>query len=385
MKTNSLQGKWYLCLLGPLLVVVVLLPITVRAASIFAPALVGLHPQPGDCGMLLGFDTDTSNERVGYGQFFGREALDPFARMPESINTTLYLTRHGDSVRLAARLDYLASPQKDGFRFLGLAKYVIPIRVNIEDTGEMSNIGYDYTRVWVSRTRSGIAAAKANVVRKMHHKYLKDRDDGGYGYLDHQRVDFVANGFYVTAGYWARITGGATFFDAEDLQSLVALYPPPIAPALKAWVPTTTINKAFKKVIEEDSFAGADPANDAVFSFRRVGGQTNLLGLLLIPGNSARSFFEPVDLGIAPVKLIKQPPFPLNFAAFQRIDPTVYDVYISPNQNTVVVLTKKDLIAIDVATGNELYRAPHHCPINKILLTEWAVGGFVAKWEDALK
>ncbi len=117
-------------------------------------SLSSLRPKQGRSALLLGFDTDKSDDAKGYSQFY-----DDFEKQSkkEPTNKTLLIVRDGDHLRIASSLDFIASPQTNGWLFLGQARYFEPKPRDknehldeMEAKGSLKNFGFDYTRVWVA-------------------------------------------------------------------------------------------------------------------------------------------------------------------------------------------------------------------------------------------
>lgn len=363
--------------------------------TVFAEALNGLEPKSGDSALLIGFDTDTGDNSDGYGQFYDYKKPDLNKIVA---NKTFLIVRKGEQMKIAAKLDYIVSPQKNGFVYLGQTRYFeAQPRVRNSDFENIGvkPFGFNYTRIWQSKTKAGIAAAKAKTVRDtkagIDAEFRRSKDKSfEQNITDYEKLSFVGNGFYVKQGFWAQITGGAAFFQAEEKADAASLSTKKVSGKLKSLLPKNEIEKGFEPVKAEHgdtrfSLEKIDYINDSLYTFARIAGKTHLLGLILVDGNAHRSFLADGDFGVAPAALVKQENPAIDFAAFQKADENVVDVFISPNQNMVVVLTKTEIIGLDGQTKREIFRQKHKLQFNKIVLVEWATNDFAAKWEKELK
>lgn len=381
-----------------------------------AEAFKQLRPTSGDAGLLLAFDTDAGDDAHGYAQFY-----DEFTKVDEKppTNRTYYLVRTGDSVKLAAKLDYVASPQKTGFLYLGQARYFEPKPRDknedldhLESKGGLKNFAYDYSRVWRTTKKSEIPSSKRAIIaatkREIDAEYRKlqgEEREYHRNITDNEKIGFISNGYYVVDGFWSQVTGGAAWFQAYTKSEVVSLPGYKIAGTLHHWFPKRQIIQKF----EEEFNATRRNSEDAkynnmnafwqmwlerlsetgtesvpTFTLERRQGRTHMVGLVLIDGNRHRSFHADADFGAAPKSLIAYDNPIIDFAKLKEVYPTLIDVYVSPNQNTVFLLTDKEIVGIDVKTRDELYRDNHDVVFNKVVMVEWATNDHVSRWWNEL-
>ncbi|MGI8543113.1 MAG: hypothetical protein ACR2MD_06485 [Aridibacter sp.] len=381
-------------------------------------ALRDLNPQDGDSGLLLAFDTDTGQDRQSYTQFY--DSNKEFTEK-NATNKTIYLTRKDDEIKLAAKLNFVASPQNDGFLYLGLARYFevkprdknehLDNLENNESYEGFKNFGFDYTRIWKTNDNTQISQAKKAIIKKTKRKidseYKKlNSEDREYhrNITDYEKISFISDGFYITDGFWSQIRGGASWFDAHTKFEVVSLCKRNISNRLKDYYSEKDIVKSFQKTFGKTR-SGSDDAkyNDMdsfwqswkdrlegkydiipTFTLERHLAETHLTGLVLIDGNNYRSFHAESDFGKAPKALISYDNPKIDFDKFKQIYPKLLDVFVSPNQNTVFVLTDKKIIGIDVETKKEIYSQDHNLEFNKVIMVEWAVNDYVEEWESEL-
>src|SRR5262249_6124690 len=142
-------------------------------------------------------------------------------------NKTLFIARKGNKVKVAAKLDVIASPQKNGFVYLGQVRYFEPkTRVknpDLEDLDKDSRVqifGFYYTRIWQTRAKKQLAAATARTWRatkaEIDAEFRKSEEkEELQNITDYEKLSFVSDGFYIKEGFWSQITGGVAFFQAH--------------------------------------------------------------------------------------------------------------------------------------------------------------------------
>ncbi|MEM8640605.1 MAG: hypothetical protein AAGG51_17575 [Cyanobacteria bacterium P01_G01_bin.54] len=358
-----------------------------KAQRDFLEEIRQLTPEAGDSGLLLGFDTDVSQNREGYGQFYDFREPD-FPELPT--NQTLYLTRIGNQVEIAEKLDYIASPQSTGFVYVGQVRYWEPPRVDCLylPNGECL-IGFDYSRLWLTGSRSSIDAVREqtrNEIRNFINSEFRRVGAESQDITEYEKISFITDGFYVLKGFHSRITGGAAFFQASTKSLVVPLQDSGITSALNDLYEPNEIDEAFGQPELLRWHEGvADVSEEATFTLARSQGQTQILGLIETDGNAHRSFHDAFLMGRAIDKFEIYDNPSLNFEAFKRVYPEIIDFFISPNQNTVIILSKTELIVFDVQTETEVFRAEHNLTFNKVVMVEWAIGEFVSKWKRVLR
>lgn len=375
-----------------------------------------LKPKPGPSGLLLGFDTDNSDDAQSYAQFY-----DNFSKMPEkkATNKTRLFVRDGDKVEIAAKLDLIASPQKSGWLYLGQARYFEPRPRDKnedldsrEEKGEFKNFGFDYSRVWVTDNISRVEEARNEKVRRtkaeIDREYRKlEPSEREYhrNITDYEKIGWVSDGYFIKDGFWSLVHGGAAWFAARERSHIVRLSRSEISGRLSNWYPTTEIIGRFSQYGETDpqkctksksisdtclwnqwkrSLSRNYPGEEPTFTVERHSAQTRLIGLILADGNIHRSYLGKSDFGPAPERLAKYDNPEIDFAVAKSIFPDLIDIFVSPSQDTAFFLTAMEMIAIDTASGKELFRENHELKFNKVVMVEWAVGEHVGRWRSEL-
>ncbi|MEM9005403.1 MAG: hypothetical protein AAGE59_18000 [Cyanobacteria bacterium P01_F01_bin.86] len=355
--------------------------------SEFEAVLAGLQPQTGNAGLLISFDTDTGQNSQGYDQFYD------FTQPAQAVNTnkTLYLTRVDDTIHLAAELEYIASPQTERFIYAGQVRYLEAPRT--EDCFAMPCIvGFDYSRIWTADSKLAIQAAKDEAIAQIKDSVDADfaaRGADAQNVTDYEKVSFITDGFYVTEGFWSQTTGGAAWFQAYEKSSVVALSNREIPTHLRELYSPEQIASGFQPV--RDMFGDRrwlgeviDYVNNSLYTLARVRGNTHVLGLIEVDGNAHRRFHASANMGIAPESIIAYDNPPLDFDQFQNLYPAMIDLFVSPNENTVFVLTDEAIVGIDVFSKQEIFRENHNLSFNKVVMVEWATGRFVTRWQQEL-
>jgi hypothetical protein len=375
-----------------------------------------LKPKPGPSGLLLGFDTDNSDDAQSYAQFY-----DDFSKLPEkkATNKTRLFVRDGDKVEIAAKLDLIASPQKSGWLYLGQARYFEPrprdknkILDSREEKGDFKNFGFDYSRVWVTDNISKVEEARNEKVRRTkaeidreYRKLKPSEREYHRNITDYEKIGWVSDGYFIKDGFWSLVHGGAAWFEASEHSELVNLGPRKLSGNLSSWFDYKKIVTTYSTEFDsnrrygedakyndmdslwsrwKESFSGNDPDRIPTFTLERHEAKTRMIGRALVDGNTHRSFLGTADFGIAPPELARYDNPDLDFAAAKSIFPDLIDIFISPSQDTAFFLTAMEMIAIDTASGKELFRENHELKFNKVVMVEWAVGEHVGRWRKEL-
>lgn len=379
-------------------------------------ALSTLTPRSGRSALLLGFDTDVSDDAKGYTQYY-----DDFEKLTQKdpTNKTLLLVREGENLVISASLDYLASPQANGWMYLGQARYFEPKPRGPneeldkkEQDGWLKNFGFDYSRIWVTDRTENILAVQKSLVSKTKHEIDKEYknlsfDEREYhrNITDYEKISWVSDGYYIVDGYWSRISGGAAWFQADEKSRLVNLANQRLSGRLFNWVSKKNVIEKYKEDYDanrrsdpseryndhdgiwarrEDALKNENPEMMPTFTIQRNNGRSILLGRTLVAGNAHRSFLESVELGDAPQRLVKYDNPNIDFEKIKALYPDLIDVFVSPNQNMVILLTKDEFVLIDAFAKKEKSRIKHSTLFNKVVMVEWSTGDYVDKWRRAL-
>lgn len=357
--------------------------------SKFAEVFKGLEPKDGDSGLLLGFDTDTSQNAKGYTQFYNFEKPD-FSK--SATNKTLYLTRIDNQIKLVANLDYIASPQPQGFIYAGQVRYLEKPRVEYcgcpKCTYSKCLIGSDYSRIWVANSKSKIQAvreSKTSEIKTIIDSKFEKSGVESQDITDYEKISFISEGFYVVEGFRSKITGGAAWFTAHTKNFFVPLLDGKTTSYLKDLYPPEQIETAFGRR-KQRRWSGSedDIVDTATFTLERSKGRTHVLGMIQTDGNAHRSFHQPLDMGFALNKLVSYDNPPFEFDKFKSIYPTIIDLFVSPNQNTIIILTKEEIIGLDVRSQQEIFKMKHNLLFNKVVMVEWTTNSYVGKWQKEL-
>ncbi len=375
-----------------------------------------LKPNGKRSALVLGFDTDESSDSESYAQFY-----NDFQKLPEKkpTNQTLLLVRDGAKLELASKLGYIASPQSGGWLLLGQTRYFEPKPRDknehldgLEAEGSLKNFAFDYSRVWstaepqkIDYVRNQLRKKTKSEIDREYRRLPKDEREFHRNISDYEKIGWVSDGYYVADGYWSLIHGGAAWFEAREESRLVNLGKQKLSGELDKWFSkkkildqyqstfdTTRRNESEAKSNDMDAIwqrwsvliGGEDSERIPTFTLERQSAQTRMIGRVLVDGNIHRSFLLEEDFGRAPRALARYDNPEIDFNKAKALFVGLIDIFISPNHETVVLLTEKELIGIDVETGSEIYREEHELKFNKVVMVEWAIGQHVAKWKQFL-
>lgn len=378
----------------------------------FKRLFASLIPRGDRTALVIGFDTDESSDSESYAQYY-----DEFEKLPKKkpTNRTLLLVRNGSKIELARNLPYIASPQSAGWIFLGQSRYFEPkprdkneYLDKLELEGSLKNFAFDYSRVWSTAKPSQIDSVRDRLLRKTKAKIDREyrrlpRDDREYhrNISDYEKIGWIADGYYIADGYWSVIHGGAAWFEAREESRLVNLGKRKLSGELSKWYSKTKILDQYKATFDATRrtgpdgkyndmdatwerwsrlIGGGDPDRIPTFTLERHQAQTKVVGRVLVDGNTHRSFLLEEDFGPAPRALARYDNPEIDFPGAQALFTDLIDIFVSPYHETVVFLTKKELIGFDVPSVAEIYRAPHDLRFNKIVMVEWATGDHASKW-----
>lgn len=373
-------------------------------------------PRPGRSALLLAFDTDDSDDAESYSQYY-----DHFEKQSEKkpTNKTILFVRDGTHVRLGAELDFVASPQANGWLYLGQARYFEPKPRDrnehldrLEEEGSIRNFAFDYSRVWTTGDRQKIATVKNTLINRTKGKIDAEyntlpRDEREYdrNISDYEKIGWVSGGYYIADGYWSLIHGGAAWFEANENSRLVNIANGRLSGRLSHWYSKKEIIDRYADDFNlnhrnspdakynhmesiwqqwKESISGRDKDRIPTFTLARSKGRTSLIGRALVDGNTHRSFLLEVYFGPAPRKLARYDNPDFDFDKLSEAYPNLIDVFISPTQDTAFLLTDTEMIAIDIPSANELYRTLLKVKFNKVIMVEWATGRHVDQWQTEL-
>ncbi|HMT06360.1 MAG TPA: hypothetical protein PKA82_00035 [Pyrinomonadaceae bacterium] len=358
-----------------------------------------------------------SDDAESYTQYY-----DHFEKLSQKspTNKTLLLLRDRNDLVVASSLDYIASPQSNGWLYLGQARYFEPKPRDRneeldkkEQDGWLKNFGFDYSRIWVTDIPAKIPAVQSSLVRKTKLKIDKEYkslpvDEREYhrNITDYEKISWVSDGYYIIDGYWSLIFGGAAWFQARENSRLVALSSSRLSGNLLNWVSKERAVAGFAEYFKteyddcnkkngskydciwkhwQSDLNQNHPSEPASINVLRSGGQTKLMGNVLVDGNRYRSFLEKADFGQIPKALASYDNPKIDFEKFKALYPELIDVFVSPNQNMVILLTKNEFVLIDVLTRSEQSRTKHNILFNKVVMVEWATNAHVDRWRNTLK
>jgi len=133
------------------------------------------------------------------------------------------------------------------------------------------------------------------------------------------------------------------------------------------------IDGHFENWEEEKESIGTLDVDEIGFYLHRKNGQTHITCFAKAdaPYVISSSYYVTVEEPFGPAKenLVKHNEFPLNYSVFEKAYEGVRDVFISPHHNFILVLTRDELIGIDVINKIE-YMRETVSPEN-VVIVEW--------------
>lgn len=193
--------------------------------------------------------------------------------------------------------------------------------------------------------------------------------------------------------------GGALAFRGWDRTELVSLTGATLEARAAAYVPDETLRGfAREALVARDETPDADVDLDAEVDlfFRKVvfrrdtsaclgraGGATVLLGSVVLPGNSARSYAWLHPLGPAPDTLATREET-VDLAIVRGVFPDARDAFVAPGRSSLVVLRETRLASF--AGADRVVDLGIELPADaRVVLAEWAMEGDGERWVRELQ
>lgn len=386
------------------------------AQSRFARAVAGLNPQKTPSGLLIGIRSDDGYQTVLLG-FDGKKA------------------------EAVAALPLLATPQGETFAYLYKQEHNTVAL--IRDDGDQTRL-VQYREHWEELITG---SDRTEAERDAEAAFDKEEPQAvscdtcpAWEWEDYLDVAYVVPGHVTLSVYGGGYTGGAHSNSYNDMftvrfasvfprvfnymndesgrentyvqSELSELYPVDRDPGVLARVQRQLLikgkleyfidnldNEEAYEEYDSTEYAGVDPAEidgrpgsvdtsaiDLVL--QRVRGTVHLA----CQADAQAAYTESgdylltaeVDCGALQPSFLAHNTFPLDYGAFVATDSTVRDVFISPAQDIVYVLSDDTITGIDVATRNEViqYALPEG---SIVVMAEWATGERLATWKKVLR
>lgn len=334
---------------------------------------------------LLGFEADDSSFGVGSYTVMYDNTNDINYEKLYIPYYTIGTIRNGDEVRFLFQ-NYLIVPTQIGFVYL--AQEVI------ETKNDTTNAEFHFEREY--QLSASTSQPKKFVDKKTVSNFVLSQKPLFVDAIDIQysKLSFVTPDFYITNGFNSQVHGGATWFNATEVSTLTKLNPKfkESSNRLRNYYSNDKVNEIIIKAVDavygvekeeanEDSFipwAGQIKDYDEVyFTFKYDTGKVYIEPLVLLNGNSARSFFEigtPFRSDQIIQRFIPNEPKvnPIRKTAFRLIDNNGYSTEID---------VKDGYIYVYDGMTNKLLAKKEIPSFNKIIMSEWALGKNVQRWE----
>ena len=344
---------------------------TPRKANIRHPALHKLNPKEGRVGLLLGMNTKDGVK-------------------------TYWINYAKDSANLVAELDYLAVPEQGGFRYIDRVRHVAYSfceSSSCQHSYSLVNHFNSLNRLFLERERV-LAGLKTAVVQ----------DDRCMATLKDEEVNFVGNGFMQVRhkiSQWGCVdespnTYDSTFYHVQPFDNRRSAN-------LKSYYPQEEVEIAYEEIfntVQNSSTENLDPSqiigqkSGITFRVVREKGKVMLYAQTLHPflnpkpygGKNYRN--GEYHMGEVPKQLLNSNSnyFPLDYKIFEGYVGDLEDVFVSPLDNVVFILTKNELRAVNHTGESVIFSLPIEKENEeKVVMVEWAVGGQVEQWTSTLK
>lgn len=338
---------------------------------------------------LIGFEADNSSfSKQSYSVMYDNQndlefegAYTPYF--------TLGIVRNDDKVSIIKQ-HYLIVPTSEGFKYI--TQEVVEEK---NDTTQDIEEGLEFESEY--KYRSSTAAPRLFSKRDEITSFINSQKPSFEDAIsiDYQKISFITPNFYITEGFESEVHGGATWFNANEVSNFYSINPKfkSLSNQLTKYLNRKRLNpiviNAAKDVygnedeIIDDEYLlpWGSPINqleDIYFTFLYANNQVDIVPLILLHGNSARSFLSAGELFNDPAILekfsIKQSPLKIE---------NVLE-FISPDNSTRVLIDNDKISVYDNVSSKLLLEKPIE-PFNKIIMSEWAMNKFVDKWVNEFK
>lgn len=344
------------------------------------------HAEAQSVFHLIGFEADQSSfSKESYSVMYdNRDDLD-FGEIYTPY-FTLGVVRKDDNVSIVKQ-QYLIVPTSEGFKYITQAV--------VEEINDTTQAVEEFELEYKYRSSTAIPRlfSKKDEIRSFIHSQKPSFEDAIV--INFQKISFITPNFYITEGFESEVHGGATWFNASEISELYAINPKfkSFSNQLTQYMKRQKLNpiviNAAKDIYrdeeegidEEYSLPWGAPINeleDIYFTFQYENNQVNTIPLVLLHGNSARSFLlagEPFnDPSILEKLSIKQSPSITN----DKLE------FISPDNSTRVLIDNNKISVYDNISRKLLLEKPIE-PFQKVIMSEWALNKFTDKWASEFK
>jgi len=209
---------------------------------------------------------------------------------------------------------------------------------------------------------------------------------------DFTKISFVTPDFYITEGFDSEVHGGATWFNATEFVRFNTINPKleKISGKLTGFLDREQLNIIVIDAVLNMDYGDDQPVNeeyvlpwrgkisehnDIFFTLVYENNQVKIIPLTLLSGNSARSF-----LASGKTFLNRQISDKLNIKPVNEVTGKALE-FISPDGSTRTLI-EDSIIKVYNHKDNKLLLENRIEPFNKLIMSEWALGKFVKKWEN---
>jgi len=339
-----------------------------RKSTLRHPALRRLNPREGRVGLLLGMNT--------------KEGVK-----------TYWINYQSDSASLQTELDYIAVPEPGGFRYLDRTRHVA------YSFCENSSCQHSYSRVATYTDLKALLRQRDNMTNRL--KSAAVQEDRCMATLNDEEVSFVGAGFMQVrrkVSQWGCVEESPNTYDSTYYT--IRPFDGRTSPSLQAYYPQEELELAYEEMYNSLQEAGSseDPArilgqkSGITFRLKREKGKTMLYAQTARPFLNSRIYGgknyrnQLYAMGEAPKSLLNSNYFPLDYDVFEGYVDDLQDVFVSPLENVVFILTKTELRAVNQTGESVIFSLPiDEENEEKVVMVEWAVGGQVDQWTQALE
>ena len=337
---------------------------------------------------LIGLDVDKSEYAKGsYGVMYDSEDGGESSKNYVSYRT-IGVYRKGDQVKLLS-LDFLLVPTAKGFKYVTQSTVEEKMKPYVKSDDED-----DYDRSFEKEytLESSFSQPKFFDSKKEIEKFMRSLDpsfDDAIS-IEYEKISFIRPDFYITRGFESEVHGGASWFNATEITNFYPLNKKmnPFSNNLTHYLPRKKVNKIIIDVACSKDYLDAkcsektvlpwgstiEEHQDVYFSLSYLHNQIYLQPLVLLNGNSSRSF-----LAYGEEKL-----YPSVNQKF-GIKPTPKEkkpyTFVSPHKHTGVTIENNKIEVIDLDSHKTLYSGKFP-KFNKIVMSEWALGRYAKGWSD---
>ena len=341
---------------------------------------------------IIGLDIDRSEYAKGsYTVMYDSKGGKKTSKKYVSYRT-IGVYRKGEKVKVFS-LDFLLVPTVKGFKYVTQStieeKMKSYVRATKEDDYDRSFEKEYSLETSLSEPKFFNSKKAIEKFMKAHHPSFEDAIS-----IKYEKISFIRPNFYITKGFESEVHGGATWFNATEISRLYPLSKKmkPFSNNLTKYLPRKQVNDIIKKIASDKKYidekcsdktvlpwgSSIEEHKEVYFTFSYLFNQIYLQPLVLLNGNSARSFLakgEPKLYKDVNKKLdIKWTPLEA------RLLLNRYG-FISPDNHTQVTIDNGKIEVVDMNSNKILYQGKFP-KFRKIIMSEWALGSYAQDWRD---